>query len=311
MKKTVCGLLIFSMAWGPWACAPHESIKENQATTVKETKRVKNNYTGPKRRIGIVDFENKAPYGQGRLGNTATDILITELTKTGKFIVVERDKINSLMAEQKFGESGAVDPNTAAKVGRILGLNAIVTGAVTGFGVDTTGSEYILTSSKKQTAKATVDIRVVDVETGQILLADSGEGVATSSEHDVLGLGGRGGYDENLEGDALRAALVKFVDNIVNQVNTKPWSCRVAAVEGDQVYLDAGQASGLGVGQKLTAYHTGKDIVSPTTGLVIGQTEDEIASLEVVRFFGDDGSIAKVTKGSLPSSKDICRFEGQ
>ena len=151
----------------------------------------------------------------------------------------------------------------------------------------------------------------MDVETGQVLLADSGEGVATSTKRSVIGLGGRGGYDETLAGDALRAALVKFVDNIVSQVNAKPWSCRVAEVEGDQVYLDAGQASGLGVGQKLTAYHIGKDIVSPTTGLVIGQTEDEIASLEVVRFFGDDGSIAKVTKGSSPSAKDICRFQGQ
>ena len=309
MNRTLCGLLVFSLALGPWACAPHESVKERQALTVKETERVNSKYTGPKRRIGVVDFENKAPYGQGRLGNSATDILITELTKTGKFIVVERDKINSLMQEQKFGQSGAVDPNTAAKVGRMLGLNAIVTGAVTQFGVDTTGSEYLLTQSKKQTARCTVDIRVVDVETGQILLADSGQGVATSSKHGILGLGGRGGYDETIEGDALRAAVVKFVDNIVNQVNARPWSCRVAAVEGNQIYLDAGQASGLEVGQKLTAYHTGKDIVSPTTGLVIGQTEDEIGSLEVTRFFGDDGAIAKVTKGSLPSAKDICRLE--
>jgi len=311
MNKTVCGLLIFSLAWGPWACAPHESIKEKQALTVKETERVKSKYTGPKRRIGVVDFENKAPYGQGRLGNVATDILITELTKTGKFIVIERDKLNSLMAEQKFGQSGAVDPNTAAKVGRVLGLNAIVTGAVTGFGVKTTGDEALLYQSKSQVAQATVDLRVVDVETGQILLADSGEGVATSTKRGILGLGGRGGYDETLEGDALRAALVKFVDNIVNQVNSRPWSCRVAAVEGNQVYLDAGQASGLQIGQELTAYHTGKDIVSPTTGLVIGQTEDEIGSLEVVRFFGDDGAISKVTKGVLPSPKDICRFGGQ
>ena len=139
MKKTMGGLLIFSLIYGPWACAPRESIKEKQALTVKETKRVESKYTGPKRRIGVVDFEDKAPYGQGKLGNVATDILVTELTKTGKFIVVERDKINSLMAEQKFDQSEVVNPDTAAKVGKILGLNAIVTGAVTGFSVTPSG----------------------------------------------------------------------------------------------------------------------------------------------------------------------------
>ena len=81
-------------------------------------------------------------------------------------------------------------------------------------------------------------------------------------------------------------------------------------MEGNQVYLDAGQASGLRIGQDLTVYHTGRDIVSPTTGVVIGQTEEEVGMAEVVRFFGEDGAIAKVTKGGLPSAKDICRFKG-
>lgn len=309
MNKKILVVLALSLVVGQWACAPRTSVKEEQAITVKETKRVKSKYTGPKRRIGVVDFENKAPYGQGRLGNVATDILITELVKPGKFIVVERDKLNRVLEEQKLGQTGTIDPNTAAKVGRILGLNAIVTGAVTEFGVKTEGTEYLLTQSKKQIAQATVDIRVVDVETGQVLLADSGQGVAKTSKRSFLGLGGRAGYDETIEGDALRAALVKFVDNIINQVNAKPWSCRVAAVEGDQVYLEAGQQSGLELGQKLTVYHTGKDIVSPTTGLVIGQTEDQIGTLKVDRYFGDDGSIAKMVKGSMPSVKDICRFE--
>lgn len=277
-------------------------------TTVQETKKVVSKYTGPKRRIGVVDFENKTAYGQARLGTAASDILLTELAKTGKFIVVERDKMGKLMEEQKLGMSGAIDPNTAAQVGRILGLNAIVTGSVSQFGVKTEGSEYLLAQSKRQVAEATVDIRVVDTETGQILHADSGKGVVKKTASSVLGLGTRTGYDETLEGEALRAAVVKFVDNIISQVNKKPWSCRVADVVGQDVYLNAGQQSGLEDGMKLSCFHLGREIKDPTTGLVIGFAEEPMGTLKIERFFGEDGSVGRMAGASLPSPKDLCRF---
>jgi curli biogenesis system outer membrane secretion channel CsgG len=266
---------------------------------------------GLKRRIGVVDFENKTTYGANRLGTSASDILITQLAKSGKFIVVERDKMDKLMAEQKLGMSGAIDPNTAAQVGKILGLNAIVTGSISQFGEDTEGSEYLITQSKSQVVKCTVDIRVVDAETGQVLYADSGSGLATKHTGGVLGLGTRAGYDETLEGDALRAAIVKFTDNIVAQVEKKPWSCRVADVDGQNIYLNAGSESGMPIGQKLMVLRAGKIIKDPTTGLVIGNAEDKIGEMKVVRYFGEDGSVAELKTGSMPSAGDVARLSDE
>jgi curli biogenesis system outer membrane secretion channel CsgG len=262
---------------------------------------------GLKRRIGVVDFENKTTYGANRLGTSASDILITELAKSGKFIVVERDKMDKLLAEQKLGMTGAIDPNTAAKVGKILGLNAIVTGSISQFGEDTEGSEYLITQSKSQVVKCTVDIRVVDAETGQVLYADSGSGLATKHTGGVLGLGTRAGYDETLEGDALRAAIVKFTNNIVEQVEKKPWSCRVADVDGQNIYLNAGSDSGIPIGMKMLVFRSGKEIRDPTSGLVIGNAETQIGEMKVTRYFGDDGSVAVLTSGSMPSAGDVAR----
>ncbi len=273
------------------------------------TEKVKSAYTGPRRRIGVVAFENKAPYAQARIGNTATDILITELVKSGKFIVVERDKMDKLLEEQKLGQSGAVDANTAAKVGKILGLNAIVTGSISQFGLKKEGKDFIISQSKQQIVECTVDIRVVDVETGQILLADSGKGVAQKNSGKFLGMGNQSKYDETLEGEALRAAIVKFVDNIISQVNKKPWSCRVAAVSNGTIYLNAGLESGLQVGQKLKVFYQGANIVDPTTGLVLGQEEKEIGTIKIASFFGENGSVANVVNGSMPEPKALCRLE--
>src|SRR5208283_4030951 len=99
-------------------------------------------HKGPKLRVGIVDFVNKSSYGAGRLGTSASDILTTELFKTGAFILVERAQLKQILGEQALGQTGAVNPDTAAQAGKVLGLNALVTGSISEFGVSTSGADY-------------------------------------------------------------------------------------------------------------------------------------------------------------------------
>lgn len=303
--KIICLAMYVIYAAG---CGSSKSIRERQTTTIHETRTVESEYTGPKRRVAVVDFENKTTFGQRQLGTSASDILVTELAKSGKFIMVERDKLKALISEQELGLSGAVDPATAAQMGRVLGVNAIITGSVSQFGVTTGGSDYLITQSKRQTAEAVVDIRVIDTETGQILLADSGKGTATRKSGTVLGLGSRHGYDETLAGEALRAGIVKFTRNIISQINAKPWSCRIAEVDGRTIYLNAGAQSGLNIGTVLAVFRMGREIRDPSTGLVIGRTENKIGELEVKSYFGEDGSIAQMKTGETPGINDLCRI---
>ncbi|OIN99102.1 MAG: hypothetical protein COX65_08205 [Elusimicrobia bacterium CG_4_10_14_0_2_um_filter_56_8] len=294
------------------ACAPSKSVKKQQALSVAETKKVTSKYTGPKRRIGVVEFENKSAYGQGRLGGAASDILVTELVKSGKFIVVERDRMNKIMEEQKLQSQGMTDPQTVAKIGQVMGLEAIVVGSVSQFGVKKEGSDYLLTQSKRQVADVTVDIRLIDVQSGQVIMADSGKGRAKTTKSSFLGMGTKGGYDETLEGEALRAALVQFVTNIASQLNRKPWSCMIAAAASEDLYLNAGQDSGIIEGMKLECYKMGKEIRDPRSNLVIGHVEQYLGQAEVTGQCGDSGDCAKArfTKaaGTAAKSGDICRL---
>jgi hypothetical protein len=75
--------------------------------------------------------------------------------------------------------------------------------------------------------------------------------------------------------------------------------------------LDAGHDSGVPIGQKLTAYHLGREIKDPTSGLVLGNTEEKVGELKVDRYFGDDGSVASLNSGSMPSAGDIARLKGE
>ncbi|MCX5786698.1 MAG: hypothetical protein NTX59_13535 [Elusimicrobia bacterium] len=294
------------------ACAPSKTVKMQQALSANETEHLESKYTGPKRRIGVVEFENKSAYGQGRLGGAASDILITELVKSGKFIVVERDKMNKIMEEQKLQAQGTIDAQTAVQLGKIMGLEAIIVGSVSQFGVKTEGSDYLITQSKQQVADVTVDIRLIDTQSGQVLMADSGKGQAKSKKKSFLGMGTKGGYDETLEGEALRASIAQFVDNIASQLNKKAWSCMVADASGEELYLNAGQDSGVKPGMKLDCFHQGSEIRDPGSNLVIGHREEYIGSVEVDRYCGDSGdcSIARLTRAASAGAKakDICRL---
>ncbi len=263
--------------------------------------------TGPRLRIAIVEFENKTTYGQ-RLGSASADILVTELAKTDRFILIERQKLEKIMQEQKLGMTGVVDPDTAAKVGRVLGAAAIVTGAVSEFGVKTEGSDALIAETKRQIAEAGVDVRIIDAETSQILYAESGHGKATNETGSFLGLGSHSSYDEGLEGKALRAAITGFANNLTSRLMQIPWSCRIADMDGPTMYLDAGLRSRLAVGTILEVVHLGAEIKSPATGLVIGRKEAVLGKARVTKSLGEDASQASMVEGNAPAKGDLCRI---
>ena len=257
--------------------------------------------------MAVVEFENKTAYG-ARLGTAAADILVTELGRTDRFLLIERAKMSRILEEQKFGLTGAVDSATAAKVGKLLGAAAIVTGAVSQFGVKTEGTELLIAQSKRQVAEAVVDVRIIDAETGQILYSESGKGEVKTKTGTFLGLGSRSSYDEALEGKALRAAIASLAGNVAAKLSGIVWSCRVAEVEGRSFYVDAGRRSGLEIGTALEVFHLGAAIKSPTTGVVIGHKESRLGRAKVVRYLSEDAAIAEMVEGGTPARGDLCRI---
>ncbi len=265
---------------------------------------------GPKLRVGIVDFVNKSSYGAGRLGNSASDILTTELFKTGAFILIERAQLGQVLKEQGLGQTGVVNPETAAQAGKILGLNAIVTGSVSQFGVSTGGSDYGVYKQKVQTAKCVVDVRVVDVTTGQLLFAESGRGEFERKAQEVLGMGQRAGYDETLGQEALRSSITKFMDNLVQQLRSVEWTGRIASVTGSEVYINAGRDVGLNMGDTLAVQTLGKEIYDPQTKVLLGREEGPIkGELLVTGYVGDKLTKARAKSGVGFQVNDVVKVK--
>jgi len=270
-------------------------------------------YKGPKLRVGVVNFQNKTPSQVMGIGEAAADILGTILQRTERFIVIPQQDLDSILAQQAQGATGAINPDTAAKMGQIMGLNAIVTGAVTAYSEADEGTTFIVGGTHTQIARVTVDYRIVDTTTGVQLMADSGAGIYEKKTTRVLGIGSKAGYDSDLRDGALRDALNKAMSNMMKQLGKRRWNGRVAQVDEGNLYINAGQKSGLNVGTKLDVFRPGKEIIDPVTKMKLGATERKIGQAMVQQNdIGDqaDLSIAIPTSGTGFQPGDIVKLSG-
>jgi len=126
-------------------------------------------------------------------------------------------------------------------------------------------------------------------------------------------MGSKAGYDSDLRDGALRDALTKAMVNMMKQLGKRKWNGRIAQVDENNLYINAGQKSGLNVGTKVDVFRPGKEIIDPVTKMKLGSTERKIGQALVQQNdIGDqaDLSIAVPTAGTGFQAGDIVKLSG-
>ncbi len=156
-----------------------------------------------KPRIAVIQFKNKADNQWWWHGGAeaAQDVFVTELVKSGKFRVMEREALAALMEEKNLTLSGDVDPSSAVKVGKLLGVNYLLTGSVTEYGTTDKGAHGPGVRGLpgfavgKRSFVAAMNARLIDTSTGEVVWADEARAEESSTKVNVGGFGG--GVDDN------------------------------------------------------------------------------------------------------------------
>ncbi|MFT5505682.1 MAG: curli biogenesis system outer membrane secretion channel CsgG [Gammaproteobacteria bacterium] len=305
-------LVVTALAFVAVGCSPSTKRVHNETENIKinQVEIVKTNYKGPKLRIGVVNFQNNTPRKIRGIEAVATNILSTMLHETGNFIVIPQQDMESILEQQLLGASGAIDSGTAAQMGKILGVNAILSGSITSYSEVVEGSNTLLSQSKTQIAKVGVDYRIVDTTTGIQLFASNGKGEFRKESGGLLGFGSKSSKDTSLKDGALRDALGKAMNNILKQLTGDLWTGRIAEVKGSNVFINAGKQTGLKVGDILIAEELGEEIIDPQSGVSLGRVPgDVIGKLEITGFFGANGSIAHIVSGTKFERNDLVKLE--
>jgi curli biogenesis system outer membrane secretion channel CsgG len=250
-------------------------------------------------RIALWDFENNA---QGSwwfindLGPAARNQIDTAFSENAKlseiFSVVERQKLAMVMKEQGLGAAGAVDPQQAAKVGKILGVRYIVTGGIDKFAINTTRGGYGGIGGSVTTADATISLRFIDTTTAERIISINGTANVRKGGGVIKGASLSREAEWGIASEVIQKASKVVADKLVGEgylgkVNaaagqTGGIDARIAKVDGTRAYINIGSSAGVKVGDKYVIVHRGEELVDPVTGAKLGADEKQTGTGVVV-----------------------------
>lgn len=140
--------------------------------------------------IAVLGFHNKAAVSQELTFDDAglvTEFVIDGLLDTDRFNIIEREQLREITDEHSYNATGLIDMNTVAQIGKLYGVQYLVTGSVVGLSLKDKEVSYNNTQSvgignTQHTVIANITARVIDVETGRIVMTARGKGESTSTK---------------------------------------------------------------------------------------------------------------------------------
>jgi curli biogenesis system outer membrane secretion channel CsgG len=297
-----------------------------------------------KKRIAIMDFDyatvrsnSAAVFGTDiDIGRGITDMLVTYLVKEGTYSVIERKALDKILAEQNFSNSERANPNSAARLGKLLGVDAIVVGSITQFGNDNKsvgvggggggigGFGIGGFGRKESTAIVGMDARIVNIDTGEIIAVATGKGESKRKSTSLTGGGGNwrgfgaGGvnfgasdFQQTIIGEAVRLATEQMSAELVAgnsklELRTISVEGLVAAVDNGLIILNVGKKAGLKVGDRLSVERVSREIKDPATNQVIRRLTSPVGVIELTDV-DDVSGVGKIVSGADFKEGDLAK----
>ena len=267
-------------------------------------------FSGVKKKVALLPFFNESPFESEDLEVNATEELRMELSRSGEFIV-------DPSSQKLFGPSKEIYAGGGMKLvqltrqAKIAGINFIIFGRVIDARVREKSDEIGIVRQTKSYTESKVEVRVFDVNAGKEIYTETLNGYAddstyrffSSDREDYLS------YRRDLLRYAVRVSVRKSIPKIIELASKLDWVGRVAKIIGTKVYLNAGRESGINIGDILKIITEGTEIYDPETGALIGMSKGDMkGTIEIVDYFGTDGSIAILHSGGQVLEGDFVQL---
>lgn len=276
-------------------------------------------YSGRKARLGVLEVDNNSSsssftvtsalgdvnYSDSTTGvpvNGIESIVIDSLAQTGRFRLVERTELASVLGEQDLVASGRIAKPSGAETGNVLGAEFLVQLVITDYETKTSGTDKgvggLLFSkiplfggvkAGSSTGRVGLNIRLIDAETSEITFTKQIEAVIKESNLAFGGVAwGSGGalggfmssYSKTPVGQAVIAGINQAVFELIKQVGAKPTEGSIVKADALQIYTNLGQDS-VAVGDRLQVLRKGEELIDPETGISLGGSSTVIGEIEV------------------------------
>ena len=199
-----------------------------------------------------------------------------------------------MLKEQGLAQTGAVDPSTAAKVGKLLGVKYIIMGGIDKFNIDNTkgGVGKFGVGGNLTQSKVTINFRLVDTTTAERVLSLSADGEVKKGGGFSRGTS----LSREAEWGIASETIQKAAKAVVDKFTTGEYLARVTGaatpaggiegkiikVEGNKAYINLGASSGIKMGDKFNVINVGEALIDPDTGAKLGASEKQTGNGAVV-----------------------------
>ena len=267
-------------------------------------------FNGIKKKVALLKFFNESPYGGEDLAITATEELRKELSRTGQFIIES-------MGDNIFGSSKEIYSGAGVKLvqlsrkAKIAGINFVAFGRIVDARIREKRDEIGIVRRTKAYTESRVEIRIFDVNGNKEIYTSVLKGYAEDSAYRFFADDGdtKLRYRRDLLRYGVRVAVRRSIPSVVGLSAKLDWVGRVAKIIGNKIYVNAGRISGIQISDVLKAMTEGTDIYDPDTGALIGVSKGEVkGTLEVIDYFGPDGSIATLHSGGSVHEGDFVQL---
>lgn len=303
-------------------------------------------YDGGRARVGVLSVDNTSTASSFRAtrpdGGELTweadhatlvpvngiEAIVTDvMNRTGRFRLVERQALDSVLEEQDLVTSERVSRPSGARTGNVLGAQFLVQVVVTDYEAKVSGNTAggiggaisnrlpaVLgaVGVKSDQGRVGMNVRLIDAETSEVVYTKQIESVIRERGLTFGGLviggeGALGGFFSNYAktpiGQAVIAGVNKGVYELVKEIGANPASGSVVRAEGDRVWVNLGQGA-VEAGDELRIISKGEELVDPETGLSLGSMETELGMARVVAVQERFSIAEDISLTAIPSRGD-------
>lgn len=237
--------------------------------------------------------------------------LVQNITAVGSYVILRPEDVG--MAQKDFMARGQWDFKKLQDAAKEKAIPLVLEWELAPLQIQEDSDPIGIARERRRRITVEIKTRMFDTRKGQ--LAGSDSGLFSQQEKEVIWWSKR--EEKRPVADYDRMTLEFFLRNAMNDLIPKlmvyapkiSWSGRVAMIKGDRLYLNVGQQSGVQVGDLLKVLEKGDEIFDPETGDSLGKVPGRMkGTLEIISFFGKDGSIAVVHSGAGFQENDAVEY---
>jgi len=247
--------------------------------------------SGLKKKVVIAHFDDRTTVTEEVLGDWVAEKLMKEVNRRSyQIFFVDYQMVKEFIVKKGTDLKDLETPNVLHLLNEVFGIHALVVGQLSGPYVFATKTD----KNTEGTASAIIkiDMRLVDTISGKTLKN-------LSASNPIVAAKEKGTFsEEKAKVRAIDFAIAELGRSLTTELDRLDWFCRIAKVEGEEVYINAGRLTGLKVGDVMDVIRSGGS----------GERGEVKGKIKISAFFGIDASLGRLIQGKNPNVNDILKL---